>query len=141
LNRFRQWTIFLAEDNPDDIEITRRALTRSHLGCELIVARDGVEALTMLRDESLRLDFALLDINLPKLNGLQVLEQVRLDPRLKTLPIVVLSASDREEDVRRAYELGANSYIQKPVVFEKFVAVLEVLGQYWFEIARLPRSP
>ena len=140
MNKFRRATIFLAEDNPDDVEITKRAFKRSRLGCELVVARDGEEALRLLTEGAVRPDFVLLDINLPKLDGLQVLERVRAEERLAGLPIVVMSVSDREEDVRRSYELGANSYIQKPVVFEKFIEALEIMGSYWFGVARLPRT-
>ena len=140
MNKFRRATIFLAEDNPDDVEITRRAFKRSRLGCELVVARDGEEALRMLT-EGERPDFVLLDINLPKVTGLEVLTRIRADGRLTGLPVVVMSISDREEDVVRSYALGANSYIQKPVVFEEFLEALKVMTSYWFEVARLPRPP
>lgn len=94
----------------------------------------------MLRRSQQPPDFVLLDLNLPKVGGLQVLQQMRSDGRLAAVPVVVLSASAREEDVRQSYELGANTYVQKPVVFERFVEALEVLGKYWFELARLPRA-
>jgi two-component system response regulator len=110
------------------------------LGYELVVTRDGREALSRLMDPTTPApDLALLDINLPKANGLQVLRQVRGTSRLAGLPVVMMSASAREEDVRQSYELGANTYIQKPVVFEQFLAALEVFGQYWFQVARLAR--
>jgi len=140
VNKFRRLTVFLAEDNPDDIEIARRAFKRSKLGCDLVIARDGEEALKKLSEPSFHPDFAIMDINLPKLTGLQVLERVRKEKRLIGVPFVMLSASDREEDVRASYELCANSYIQKPVVFEDFVETIAVLEKYWFEVARLPRS-
>jgi CheY-like chemotaxis protein len=140
VNKFRRLTVFLAEDNPDDIEIAKRAFKRSKLGYDLVIARDGEEALKKLKEASFHPDFVLMDINLPKLTGLQVLERVRKEKRLIGVPFVMLSASDREEDVRASYELGANSYIQKPVAFEDFVETLAVLEKYWFEVARLPRS-
>jgi two-component system response regulator len=140
LNQLRLAKIFLAEDNPDDLEITLRALKRGRLGCELIVARDGEEALDILRRPEVMPHIALLDINLPKLSGLEVLEKIRREPCGASLPVIMLSASNRHEDVLRSYELGANSYIQKPVVFDDFVDALAVLYKYWFELARLPRS-
>ncbi|HEY4686378.1 MAG TPA: response regulator [Dehalococcoidia bacterium] len=140
MNRFRRATIFLAEDNPDDIEIARRAFKRAGLGSELIVARDGEEALRLLADERLRPDFVLLDIKLPKIDGFEVLAQIRASERHAALPVVVMSASSREEDVLRSYQLGGNSYVQKPVVFQEFMEALEIMGSYWFKVARLPRS-
>ena len=140
MNSFRRLTVFLAEDSPDDIEIAKRAFKRTKFGCALVIARDGEEALNKLKEASFRPDVVILDINLPKLTGLQVLERTRNEKRLFGVPFIMLSASDREEDVRASYELGANSYIQKPVVFENFVETLSVLEKYWFEVARLPRS-
>jgi two-component system response regulator len=140
LNKFRRATVLLAEDSPDDVEITRRAFKRCRLSCELLVARDGEEALKTLRAAKPLPDFALLDINLPRLSGFQVLEGIRADPCLRVLPVIVLSASAREEDVFKSYDLGANSFIQKPVVFDAFLETLEVLFKYWFQISRLPRS-
>ena len=139
MNQLRLARIFLAEDNPNDLEITRRALKRGRLGCELIVARDGEEALEMLERPEVQPHIVLLDINLPKVSGLEVLEKIRRHQCCMALPVIMLSASNRNKDVRRSYELGANSYIQKPVVFEDFVDALELLYRYWFELARLPR--
>ena len=139
--KFRRATVLLAEDNPDEVEIARRALKRSQLNCELLVARDGEEALRMLGELQHSLpDLMLLDLNLPKVSGLQVLGQLRANPCFAGLPVVVMSASVREEDVTTSYELGANTYIQKPVLFDRFVEVLDILGRYWFEVARLPRA-
>jgi len=138
--RFRRASVLLAEDSPDDVEITRRALKRVQLGCELVVTRDGEEVLLRLLDpHEAPPDLLLLDINLPKVNGLQVLAEVRRQSSLAGLPVVMMSASAREEDVKQSYQLGANTYIQKPVVFDQFLASLEVFGRYWFEVARLPR--
>jgi two-component system response regulator len=139
VNQLRLARIFLAEDNQNEVEITRRALKRGRLGCELIVARDGEEALDMLRRPETQPHLVLLDINLPKVSGLEVLQRMRADPCCVALPVIMLSASNRHKDVARSYELGASSYIQKPVVFEDFVGALEVLYRYWFELARLPR--
>jgi len=140
VNQLRLARIFLAEDNPDDVEITRRALKRRRLGCELMVARNGEEAVELLCRPDVSPHLALLDINLPRLTGLEVLERIRREPSCLALPVVMLSASNQRKDVLRSYELGANSYIQKPVAFEDFVDALEVLYKYWFELASLPRS-
>ena len=104
------------------------------------MARDGEEALRLLADERLRPDFVLLDIKLPKIDGFEVLAQIRASERHAALPVVVMSASSREEDVLRSYQLGGNSYVQKPVVFQEFMEALEIMGSYWFKVARLPRS-
>jgi two-component system response regulator len=130
----------LVEDNLDDVAIAERAFTRSEVATRLTVARDGQEALDMLAADGRapRPDLLLLDVNLPKRNGLDVLAAIRGTEALATLPIVMLTASGRQEDVTVSYRLGANSYIQKPVVFERLTKTLEVLGQYWFEVATLP---
>lgn len=140
MNQLRLARIFLAEDNLDDVEITQRALKRGHLSCELVVARDGEEALEMLRAPEARPHIALLDINLPKVSGLEVLERIRGEKCCDSLPVIMLSASNRHEDVQKSYKLGANSYIQKPVAFEQFIDALELLYRYWFELACLPRA-
>jgi len=115
-------------------------MRKIQFACELLVTRDGEEALTRLMKADLDIpDLVLLDINLPKVNGLKVLAEVRRQPRLAGLPVLMMSASVREEDVEESYRLGANTYIQKPVVFEQFLETLEVIGRYWFEIARLKR--
>jgi DNA-binding response OmpR family regulator len=106
----------------------------------LVVARDGEQAIRVLRDRRPVPDFVLLDLNLPKINGLQVLQQIRADERLACVPVVILSASGREEDIERSYALGANTYVQKPVVFDRFVEAVELLNRYWFDLARLPRA-
>ncbi len=140
MERFRGVTIFLAEDNEDDIEIMRRALRRSNLGCTLKIARDGEEALRMLRTPHVPLpDIAILDLHLPKIDGLDVLQAIKNQFCTISYPVIMLSSSSRAEDVNRSYELGANSYVVKPVVFEEFVGTLEALARYWLEIVRLPR--
>jgi two-component system response regulator len=141
MERFRPILILLVEDNPDDVSITTRAFQKSGVASRLIVARDGKEALDLLCGEdgsAARPDLVLLDINLPKVNGLDVLAKVRSTAAVSTVPIVMLTASGRREDIDRSYQLGANSYIQKPIVFERLTRTLEVVRQYWFEVATLP---
>jgi DNA-binding response OmpR family regulator len=110
---------------------------------ELYVVRDGQEALEYLfhtpdDPDTPRPDLILLDVNLPRVNGMEVLEQIRHDDDLAVIPVIMLTASDREEDVVKSYRLGSNTYIQKPVEFAKFLQALDVLGQYWIVIAKLP---
>jgi CheY-like chemotaxis protein len=136
--------ILLVEDNPDDVLITQRALAKSRVANELHVVRDGQEALEFLfapgDDAVTRPDLILLDLNLPRVNGIEVLEQIRQSEDLAVIPVIMLTASDREEDIVRSYRLGSNTYIQKPVEFAKFLHALEVLGQYWIVIAKLPSA-
>jgi two-component system response regulator len=131
--------ILLVEDNPDDVDLTLRALARNHIANQVIVARDGLEALEYLfgtgryagRDVSQRPAVTLLDLKLPKLDGLEVLKRIRADERTKLLPVVILTTSREQQDLINGYSLGANSYIVKPVDFEKFVAAVGQLGLYW----------
>ncbi|OGO50317.1 MAG: hypothetical protein A2148_06515 [Chloroflexi bacterium RBG_16_68_14] len=149
MQRFRPVQVLIVEDSPDDVEIARRAFKKSGIASDLLLARDGQEALDVLFGERARRngaptappDFILLDINLPKVNGLEVLREIRASDEVAAVPVVVLTASGREEDVNRSYQLGANSYIQKPVVFDRFLEVLVVLGKYWFDVATLPQVP
>ena len=141
MERFRPVQILLVEDNPDDVSITARAFEKGGVVSRLTVARDGQEVIDLLcggDNSAARPDLVLLDINLPKMNGLDVLARVRATSAVATVPIVMLTASGRREDIERAYGLGANSYIQKPVVFEGLARTLDVIGQYWFEVATLP---
>lgn len=141
MERFRPILILLVEDNPDDVSITTRAFQKGGAVSRLIVARDGQEVVDLLCGEdgsAARPDLVLLDINLPKVNGLDVLAKVRSTVAVSTVPIVMLTASGRREDIDRSYQLGANSYIQKPIVFERLTRTLEVVRQYWFEVATLP---
>jgi two-component system response regulator len=131
--------ILLVEDNPDDAALTMRALKKNKIGVDLVVAQDGVEALDYLygqgsfagRDTREMPQVVLLDLKLPKLDGLGVLRRVRDDARTKLLPVVILSSSDEEEDRINGYGLGANSYVRKPVDFDSFVAAAAQLGLYW----------
>lgn len=128
--------LLLVEDNPDDVELTLRAFKRAHLANPVTVARDGVEALAFLFPEegvarTILPRVVLLDLKLPRVNGLEVLARIRANERTKRLPVVVLTSSKEEPDIQKAYELGVNSYIVKPVEFEKFAAVVGDVGLYW----------
>jgi CheY-like chemotaxis protein len=139
MRSFKPVQILLVEDNPDDILITQRALKTSRVANELHIARDGQEAIERLFGANrLRPDLILLDVNLPRANGMEVLAKIRSDDELGVIPVIMLTASDREEDIVNSYELGSNTYIQKPVEFEKFLHALNVLGEYWIVIAKLP---
>jgi two-component system, response regulator len=132
--------ILLVEDNPDDEELTLRALKKNGITQEVVVARDGVQALDFLFGTAELPQLVLLDLKLPKIDGLGVLERVRADPRTKHVPIVVLTSSKEESDVRRAYALGANSYVRKPVDFEKFNEAVKTLGMFWLGLNELPHE-
>ena len=138
--------ILLVEDNLDDVEITLRAFRKVRVANTVHVVRDGQEALDFLfregdysdRAGAPQPDVILLDLNLPKVNGLEVLDKIRASDGLSTIPVIVLTVSERQEDVNKSYKLGANTFITKPVDFEKFVHAMEVLGEYWMVIAKLP---
>jgi CheY-like chemotaxis protein len=138
--------ILLAEDDRGDQELTRRALEGGKIRNELRVVEDGEEALAYLyrrgkyKDPatSPRPDLLLLDLNLPRVDGRQVLEKVRSDSRLRRMAVVVLTTSRQEEDVLRSYELGCNSFITKPVGMDQFIQVIQALEEYWFQIVVLP---
>jgi two-component system, response regulator len=138
--------ILLVEDNPDDAALTVRALKKNKIGIELVVAQDGVEALDYLfgqgsfagRDTREMPQVVLLDLKLPKLDGLGVLKRLRADQRTKLLPVVILTSSNEEEDRLNGYGLGANSYVRKPVDFDAFVAAAAQLGLYWLVLNESP---
>ncbi len=138
--------ILLVEDNPDDVELTLRALAKNRIANEVVVVTDGQEALDWLhcdgpyadRDISEQPALVLLDLKLPKVDGLQVLEQMRKDPRTRLLPVVMLTSSKEERDVIASYDLGANSYVRKPVDFNEFVEAARQLGLYWLMINEAP---
>lgn len=135
-------TILLVEDNPDDVDLTIRAFERSQLLHEIVVARDGLEALDYLfgegpyagRDPALAPKVVLLDLNLPKLNGLDVLQRMRADERTRRVPVVILTSSREEQDRLQSYNLGANSFVRKPVNFGEFLAAAHQLGVYWLDV-------
>ncbi|MBK7058283.1 MAG: response regulator [Leptospiraceae bacterium] len=138
--------ILLIEDNPDDELLTIQALKDSNISNEVVVARDGEEALDFLfgtgkylgRDLTLMPQITLLDIKLPKMDGLEVLQQIRANKITKLLPIVMLTSSKEEQDLIHSYELGANSYIRKPVDFDQFTKAIQNLGLYWLILNELP---
>lgn len=134
--------ILLVEDNPNDIEITRRALERGQVRNELTIARDGQEALDILferaQGDGALPGLILLDLNLPKVDGREVLSQIKSHPQLKRIPVIVLTTSTREEDIVRTYDLGVNTFISKPVRFEDFIKVVSAIQEYWIVIATLP---
>jgi CheY-like chemotaxis protein len=133
--------VLLVEDNPDDVTIVKRAMRKSDLKCDLYVASDGEEALDMLArkgefEDTPRPDLILLDINLPKINGLEVLAKIKQDDQLKRIPVIVLTISEREEDMARAYDSGAASYMTKPVDSKDFERLIQTVQEYW-RIARI----
>jgi two-component system, response regulator len=131
--------ILLVEDNPDDVELTKRAFKKSNLANDLVVARDGKEALELLHGDNRILPaLVLLDLKLPKIEGLEVLRSIRADGRTKLLPVVILTSSREESDLIKGYNNGANSYIRKPVDFDKFVEAVQHLGLYWLVLNEAP---
>ena len=133
--------ILLVEDNPEDLEMALRSLQRNNLANRIHVARDGAEALDFLKRADKNLPkVVLLDLKLPKVNGIEVLEAIRADERTKVLPVVVLTSSREEPDVRRCYDLGVNSYIVKPVDFDAFVKAVAEVGLYWMLLNQPPEK-
>jgi two-component system, response regulator len=142
----KEATVLLVEDNHDDEVLTLRALKKNNIRNELIVARDGAEALDYLwgqgtyagRDTREMPDVILLDLKLPKIDGFEVLRRLRSDERTKLLPVVILTSSNEERDRINGYGLGANSYVRKPVEFEEFVEAVKQLGLYWLLLNERP---
>jgi len=140
--------ILLVEDNPDDVLLTQRALKKGHIINEVIVAEDGAKALDFLfgkgeyneRDSCDRPALILLDLKLPKVSGFEVLEAIKSNPHFKRIPVVILTSSRQEEDVVKGYDLGANSYIRKPVDFDTFIKTVAELSVYWLLTNELPES-
>lgn len=138
--------ILLVEDNPDDEELTLLALKESNILNEMVVVRDGVEALDYLfaagryenRDPRRSPQLVLLDLKLPKLDGLEVLRRLRADPRTELLPVVILTSSGEEEDVIASYRSGANGYVRKPVEFQRFADAIKHVGLYWLVLNETP---
>jgi CheY-like chemotaxis protein len=138
--------ILLVEDNPDDEALTLRALKKNNILNQVVVARDGAEALDYLfstgkyagRDVNLMPQIVLLDLKLPKVDGLEVLRQLRADERTKLLPVVILTSSNEEQDRYRGYDMGANSYVRKPVDFNQFIEAVRQLGLYWLVLNERP---
>jgi CheY-like chemotaxis protein len=138
--------IMVVEDNPDDEELTLRALRQAKIANEIVVTRDGNEALEFVfgkgqyagRNLERMPAVILLDLKLPKLSGLEVLKQLRSDPRTKLIPVVVLTSSSEDEDMLRSYQVGANSYVRKPVEFASFANAVSQLGMYWMLLNETP---
>ena len=137
--------ILLAEDNPNDVELTLTALAEFHLANEVVVARDGGEALDYLYRRGSFADrpqghpaVVLLDLKMPKVDGLEVLRQLKADPNLKSIPIVMVTSSREETDLVKSYELGANAYVVKPVDFQDFVRAVKDLGSFWAVVNEPP---
>ena len=138
--------ILLVEDNPDDVDLAIRALKKNNILNEIVVAGDGAEALDYLfgtgkyegRDMSIMPEVILLDLKLPKIDGLEVLKHLRADERTRLLPVVILTSSREEQDLINGYKFGANSYIQKPVDFDQFTEAVRQLGMYWLVLNEQP---
>jgi CheY-like chemotaxis protein len=141
--------LLLVEDNPDDEELTLLAFEQSPIVHDVVVAHDGVEALEYLfgtgiyagRDISTMPALILLDLQLPRINGLEVLQRLRADPRTKLLPIVILTTSNEQQDLINSYALGCNSYIRKPVDYNQFLTAVQQLGMYWLILNEFPPMP
>lgn len=142
-------TILLIEDNPDDEDLTLRALQQNRIKNAVVVARDGAEALDYLfgtgkystRDANILPHIVLLDLKLPKVDGLEVLKRLRADPRTKLLPVIILTSSNEEQDKLKGYTLGANSYVRKPVDFAQFIEAVKQLGLFWLLLNEKPPIP
>lgn len=139
-------TILMADDDPEDIMLAREALEEARLANRFYAVHDGEELMDYLRRQGKYADpkdaprpgLILLDLNMPRKNGFEALEEIKNDPELRAIPVVVLTTSRTEEDVYRSYDLGVNSFISKPVSFEGLVEAMKVLGQYWFQIVVRP---
>jgi len=137
--------ILLIEDNPGDVRLTIEALRTNKIHNKMLVANDGVEALEMLRRQGAhadagRPDLILLDLNLPRKDGREVLEEIKQDPELKRIPVVVLTTSSAEEDIMRSYNLHANAFVTKPVRLAEFIEAVKSIEEFWLSVVRLPRS-
>ena len=136
----------LVEDNPDDVVLTKRALKKCNLTNSVVVAHDGVEALDYLlgkdedsgRNKTVLLAVVLMDLKMPRMGGIETLKRLRNNSRTANLPVVILTSSDEEQDIQQSYQYGANSYIRKPVDFNRFVEVMQHLGLYWLTINESP---
>ncbi len=141
-------TILLADDDPDDRQLTRDAFGENRLVNELHCVEDGEELMDYLHRRGRYRDLngeplpglILLDLNMPRKDGREALKEIKSDPMLRRIPIVVLTTSKAEEDILRSYDLGVNSYVTKPVTFKSLVELVKVLGQYWFEVVKLPQD-
>lgn len=135
--------ILLVEDNPGDIRLTLEIFKESAVGNQIAIVKDGVEAIAYLRQlgdyaKVKRPDLILLDLNLPRKDGRTVLREIKADPKLRSIPVIVLTSSDAEEDIQHAYDLHANCYIAKPVDFEELLKVVQLLKEFWLAVVKLP---
>lgn len=137
--------ILLIEDNPGDVRLTIEALKEGKIFCDLVTAADGVEALAMLRHQgkyagAKRPDLILLDLNLPKKDGIEILNEIKRDENLRSIPVVILTSSANEQDVLRAYEFRANCYVVKPMDSAQLVTVLRSIDEFWLTVVKLPKG-
>jgi CheY-like chemotaxis protein len=147
-NEGKMITILLADDDPDDQQLTREAFVENRLVNDLVCVNDGEELMDYLHrrgrysemEKTPLPGLILLDLNMPRKDGREALKEIKADPNLRRIPIVVLTTSKAEEDILRSYDLGVNSYVTKPVTFKSLVDLVKVLGQYWFEVVRLPQD-
>jgi chemotaxis family two-component system response regulator Rcp1 len=137
--------ILLVEDSPGDVRLTQEAFKEGRVSNVLLVASDGIEAMAILRREgphaeAPRPDLVLLDLNIPRKDGREVLAEIKGDPDLKRIPVVILTTSKAEEDIVKTYDLNANCYITKPVEFDKFLSVVKTIDEFWLTVVKLPSS-
>ena len=138
-----QRTILLVEDNAGDVRLTREALREAEVAVDLVAVSDGEQALAYLRSDgehagAERPDLILLDLNLPKKNGLEVLEEIRRDSELRRIPVIMLTTSSSARDIAGCYDRGVNCYVVKPLDLDDFTALVQSINRFWFEVARLP---
>ena len=139
----RQIEILLVEDSPGDIRLTQEALADAKIHNRMSVVNDGIQALEFLRNEgdnpdAPRPDLILMDLNMPRMDGRECLEQIKADEKLKSIPVVILTTSEAERDIAQSYQLQANCYISKPVDLDQFIEVVAAIEQFWFSIVKLP---
>ena len=140
------WEILLVEDNPADVCLTQEALKEANISHNLQVAQDGIVALEYLHQEgansdAIKPDIILMDLNMPRMGGHELLEIIKTDDKLKSIPVIVLSSSTAAEDIARAYALNANCYTRKPMNIDPFIEVIKGIQEFWFNTVVLPRSP
>ncbi|CAN5209042.1 response regulator [soil metagenome] len=143
--KVRSVTILMAEDSPSDAELARQAFKDGKLLNDLLIVKDGEECLAYLRKEgkyssAIRPDLILLDLNMPKKGGLEVLEELKKDPQLMAIPVAILTTSESQQDILKSYQLQASSFITKPVEFEKFIELANNVKQFYFDVCTLPSS-
>ncbi len=142
---YRAIEILLVEDNPGDVRLTQEALKENKIRNNLHVAKDGVEAMQFLRKinghkDAPRPDLILLDLNLPKKDGREVLAEIKTDEKIRSIPVVILTTSDAEDDVAKAYQMYANCYIRKPIDLNRFIEVVKIIENFWLTIVELPSN-